>query len=59
MSRVYKIHLINGPHDGQIIYAFRRYFQLTFCEYTYEALDDVEQWVDDKTREISLYYQQK
>jgi hypothetical protein len=58
---IYEIHYIGGPEDGHMAYALRPYFQMrhpdnAVYQAEMEGNQPVLEWVDDKTRAITLYF---
>lgn len=59
---IYQLHFHGGPRDSQIENGFRPFYEMQFDDGTYcsERNDDgsaVEEWFDDWTRIIHMYYQ--
>jgi hypothetical protein len=58
----YQYHLFGGPNDGEVSNGFRPYFQLVIQGHVYEVPhppETEEQWVDDGTRRIDLFYKEE
>ena len=56
---IYHVRLIGGPNDGEESICFRPYFRLYMNKCVYENdpyNEDFEEWVDDDTRRIKLFY---
>lgn len=59
---MYRITLHGGPQDTtteEDLFCYRPYHELTIDGDTYVhqgALSDLQDWVDDNTRHIDLYY---
>lgn len=61
---LYRITLHGGPQDttsGQDLFCYRPYHQLTIegSVYVHKGeISDLQEWVDDDTRHIDLYYKE-
>ncbi len=56
---IYHLHYIGGPRDGDVVNAFRPYWQMKCGDDVYRAKEkhpDHLIWVDDFTRRIELHF---